>query len=234
MTSCSDELVFENQTFQKKTTLPCKESCPSINIKIPIAKNFPVIADSINKKIFSFVKSIVYFDDQPDTSTNYNQLASSFIKSYEKLQKDFPKDSFGWEANIEGNVTYLSDSILNIEIKHYTYTGGAHGYQGSRSLLFDPNTGKSIEIQQLFKNWNSFKAFAENNFRNKYKIPENQPINSTGMLFENDIFQLPQNIFFTDKGIVLHYNSYEIAAYIDGPRELFLPYKKVNQYLTMK
>jgi hypothetical protein len=46
------------------------------------------------------------------------------------------KEALSWEAEIEGSIKYQSDRILNLQIKHYTYTGGAHGYQGLRSLLF--------------------------------------------------------------------------------------------------
>lgn len=234
MIRCSNELVYEEQSFQKKSTLPCKKDCPHINVKIPVAKDIPIVADSINKKVFSVVKEIVYFGEKPYTATDYNGLLASFIGSYEKLQKKFPKDTFGWEAEIVGNVKYLSDSILNIEIKHYTYTGGAHGYNGLRSLIFDPNTGKSISNDKLFKDKNTFKAFAEKKFRAKYKIPENRSINSTGLLFENDEFQLPQNIFYTDKGLLLYYNSYEVASYADGPKEVFLSYKEANDYLLAR
>ena len=231
---CSNELIFEEQSFQKKTTLPCKENCPHISVKIPIAKDVPIVADSINKKVFSVLKEIVYFGEKPYTSTNYNGLLTSFIGSYEKLQKEFPNDKFGWEADIEGSIKYQSDSILNIEIKHYTYTGGAHGYQGLRSLLFDPNTGKFISNTKLFKDKNAFTAFAEKKFRAKYKIPPNKSINSTGLMFEDEKFYLPQNIFYTDKGLLLYYNSYEAASYADGPKELLLSYKEVNDYLTVK
>lgn len=234
MARCSKELVFEDQSFQKKTTLPCKGKCPQINLRIPIAKDVPVVADSINKKVFSVLKEIIYFGEKPYTSTNYNGLLASFIGSYEKLQKDFPKDTFGWEAKIEGKVKYQSDSILNIEINHYTYMGGAHGYQGLRSLIFDPETGKTISNNKLFKNKNAFKAFAEKKFRAKYKISENQSINSTGLMFEDGKFELPQNIFYTDKGLLLYYNRYEAASYSDGPKELLLSYKEVNEYLRLK
>ena len=234
MARCSNELVFEDQSFQKKTTLPCKGNCPHISVRIPVAKDVPIVADSINKKVFSVLKGIIYFGEKPYTSTNYNGLLASFIGSYEKLQKDFPKDTFGWEAKIEGNVKYQSDSIINIEINHYTYTGGAHGYQGLRSLLFDPSTGKSISNNQLFKDKNAFEAFAEKKFRAKYKIPENQSINSTGLMFEDEKFNLPQNIFYTDKGLLLYYNSYEAASYADGPKELLLPYTEINDYLAIK
>ena len=231
---CSNELVFEEQSFQKKTTLPCKENCPQITVKIPVAKDVPVVADSINKKVFSVLKEIIYFGEKPYTSTNYNGLLTSFIDSYEKLQKDFPKDTFGWEGKIEGSIKYQSDSILNIEIKHYTFTGGAHGYEGMRSLIFNPETGKYIPNNQLFKNKNAFMAFAEKKFRAKYKIPENKSINATGLMFEDEKFYLPQNIFYTDKGLLLYYNSYEAASYADGPKELLLSYKEVNDYLAVK
>jgi hypothetical protein len=180
------------------------------------------------------MKEIIYFGEKPYTATDYNGLLASFIDSYEKLQKEFPNDKFGWEADIEGNVKYQSDAVLNIEIKHYTYTGGAHGYQGLRSLLFDPNTGKSISNDELFIDKAAFKAFAEKKFRAKYKIPSNKSINATGLMFEKEKFQLPQNIFYTDKGLLLYYNSYEAASYADGPKKLLLPYTEVNDYLAVK
>jgi hypothetical protein len=234
LAGCKKELVFENQSFDKKTSLPCQENCPQISIKIPVAKGIPIVADSINNKIFSVVKSVVYFGEKPYTVSDYNGLTSSFINSYEKMKKDFPEDSFGWEAKINGSIKYQSEMILNIEINHYTYTGGAHGYQGLKSLLFDPNTGKSISNDLIFKQPIAFKAFAEKKFRAKYNIPENQNINATGMQFEDDTFQIAQNIFYTDKGLLLRYNPYEAASYADGPMELFFPYDEVNTYLLLK
>jgi hypothetical protein len=234
MARCSKELNFENQSFEKKTSLPCNESCPHINVTIPIAKDVPIVADSINKKVFSVLKEIIYFGEKPYTSIDYDGLLNSFIGSYEQLRKEYPKDVFGWEAEIEGSIKYQSDSILNLQIKHYTYTGGAHGYQGLRSLLFDPETGKSISNNQLFKDPNAFKAFAEKKFRSKHNIPENKSINATGFLFEGDKFSLPLNIFYTEKGLLLHYNPYEASSYADGPKELLMSYKELNDYLLLK
>ena len=231
---CSNELVFEDESFQKKTSLPCAENCPSISVKIPVANGVPIVADSINKKVFSVMKEIIYFGEKPYTAKDYNGLLTSFINSYEKLQKDFPSDKFGWEADVKASVVYQSENILNIEINHYTYTGGAHGYQGLRSLLFNPATGKTITNNQLFNNREAFKAFAEKKFRAKYKIAAVKSINSTGLMFEKEKFQLPQNIFFTDKGLLLYYNSYEVASYADGTKELLFPYTEVNEYLLLK
>ena len=59
------------------------------------------MAANINKKVFAVLKEIVYFGEKPYAATNYNDLTTSFIESYEKLHKEFPNDSFGWEAKIE-------------------------------------------------------------------------------------------------------------------------------------
>lgn len=232
--SCNKELSFKNETFKKKSTLPCKTDCPQITIDIPVAKNIPVVADSINKKILNVLKEIVYFGEKPSEVKDYNSLAASFITSYEEMHKKFPGETFGWEAKIKGNVEYQSDQILNIKLDHYTFTGGAHGYQGFRSLLFNPKTGKIIFNDQLFKNEKEFKAFAEKEFRNKYKIPAKANINITGLMFEKDTFQLPQNIFYTDEGLLLYYNSYEAASYADGPKEILFPYDKISKYLKFQ
>jgi len=232
LTSCKNELTFEEQSFSKKSDLPCKEDCPRVNVKIPFAKNVPIVSDSINKKIFSVMKEIIYVGEKPYTSTDYEGLLASFIKSYEEMQKQDPRDKFGWEAEIEGKVIYDTDSILDIELKHYTFTGGAHGYSGKRSLIFNPETGKIIPDDKLFINSNVFRVFAEKKFRESYKIPANAPINATGLMFEDEQFHLPQTYFFTDKGFLLYYNVYEIASYADGPKELLIPYSEMKPYLA--
>jgi hypothetical protein len=227
-------LVFEDQSFQRKTTLPGTENCPEIKVKIPVANGVSIVLDSINKKVFSVLKQIIYFGEKPYTSKDYNGLLKSFIDSYEQLQKKFPQDKLGWQGDINRSVTYQSENLLNIKIDHYTYSSGAHGYRGLRSLLFNPETGTSISANQLFKEQALLKAFAEKKFREKYKIPANKEINSGGLMFENEKFQLPQNIFITDKGLLLYYNIYGITSYADGATEMLLPYTEVNEFLYLK
>ncbi|WET00902.1 DUF3298 and DUF4163 domain-containing protein [Flavobacterium sp. YJ01] len=233
-TSCKKELSFENERFEEKSTITCKNDCPQITIEVPIAKNGRVISDSINKRVFAVIKEIVFFEEDSVKVDDYKSLAKSFIASYEEMRQKFPEDTFGWEAKIIGDVEFQSEDILNLKIDHYTFTGGAHGYQGYRSLLFNAKTGKAINNNQLFKNEKKFKAFAEKTFRNKYKIPEKANINATGLMFENDKFQLPQNIFYTSEGLLLYYNSYEAASYADGPKEIIFPYEEVKKYLNFQ
>ena len=234
MASCNNELAFEEKSYSKKSTLPCDKDCPHIDIKIPIAKNVPIVADSINKKVFATMKEIVFVGEKPFPSTDYNGLTAAFINAYEEIQRKEPSEKIGWEAEITGKIAYQSDNILNIALKLYTFTGGAHGYSGERSLIFDPGTGKNIPNNKLFKDVPAFEAFAEKKFRKTYNIPEGTPLNATGFMFEDEHFALPQTFFFTDKGFVLYYNVYEIASYADGAKQILIPYAEMEPYLVAK
>ncbi len=228
------ELEFTTETFTETSTLPCNDNCPTVEVKIPIAKNVPVVSDSINKRVFAVVKSIIYFGEKPYTSTDYKGLLQSFITSYDDMKKEFPKDTFGWDAKVECTIQYQTDSILNIQIDHYSFTGGAHGYQGVRSLIFNPKTGKIIPNNDLFSDLNGFTKLAEQKFRTAYKIPKNDPINATGLMFENEKFTLPMTMLFNEKGLLLYYNTYEVASYADGPKELQFTFKELEPYLKVK
>lgn len=228
------QLEFTTETYTEKSTLPCTEKCPEVEVKVPIAKNVPIVADSINKRVFAVVKEIIYFGEKPYTPTEYKGLLQSFISSYDELKIEFPKDTFGWEGKVEGSIVYQTENVLNIKIDHYTYTGGAHGYQGVRSLIFNPKTGKIIANEQLFNDVNAFTKFAEQKFRTAYKIPENAAINSTGLMFEDEKFALPMTMIFSKTGLLLYYNSYEAASYADGPKEIQLTFAELEPYLKVK
>lgn len=228
-------LSFTTADYEQKTTLPCKEQCTFVSIEVPLAQNNPPVNDTINNKVFKTVRNIVYFGEQPTNEKSYEGVMESFISSYEDLVKKFPNEGLvPWEARINGTITYQSENLLNIKINNYMFTGGAHGYEGDASLLFDLKKGISLKPEDLFTDVKSFTALAETKFREKFKIPSNKSINSTGLLFENSRFALPKNIFFTDNGLLLYYNAYEAASYSDGTKELLIPYSIANDYLRIK
>lgn len=234
LVGCKDNLKFTEKSIIKNSEQECDENCPTIKISVIEAKNNDALADTINAKLFREIATITSLQEVPTTSKNYDQLASEFINYYENLKKEFPSDAFGWEAEISTTKTYESKNIVNIALDYYTFTGGAHGYKGRNSFIFDKKNPKTISAENLIKKDENFIIYAEKKFREKYKIAPKANINSTGLMFENDKFSLPNNIFFEEKGILLYYNTYEIAAYVEGPKELFLSYTEVNDFLNYK
>lgn len=232
MVGCKDNSVlsYSEKVFEKKSDLDCSEFCPYAKVEITLFDNKNQVSDSINNKIFESFKEILSFEDETYPATNYEELLSSFIGSYEKLKTEFPQDIIGWEMDGKSEISYQNEKIINIKIEYYVFTGGAHGYFGMKSLFFDLKTGKELTQEDLLSDIEKFTLFSEKKFREKFNIKSDTNINATGFMFENDSFHLPNNIFFTEDGVLLIYNSYEIASYADGIQEVFIPFKEAEAF----
>jgi len=203
----------------------------SVKAEIPIAEGDSIIVKSINDRVFATVQSLISQED--DNSKSYTELFKSFTNSYTTFAKDYPDVPGKWEAIVKGTVEHNSSKIINIKLDSYTITGGAHGMSYNISLLFSPKTGKELFITDIISDTTALRQIAEPKFRTKYNIPPSANINSTGFMFENDTFVLPQNFFITKEGLLLLYNRYEIAAYVQGMKEILIPYNEINKYLLI-
>lgn len=208
----------------------CSE-CPEVAIHIPNALENSKAATTINTALKEEIIEILNYDEEVQASS-IKDAVKSFSDGYWELKKLYPEEATAWEAKIEGKITYEDPILLTIELNSYLFTGGAHGYSSRRFLNFDKIKGKELENWQLFQDRADFQAFAERKFRNQEDIPLEEPINSTGFMFEKDSFYLPENIGFTKEGIKLLYNPYEVASYADGPIVLTLPFKEVEPFLV--
>jgi hypothetical protein len=227
--SCKDSrnVTFEALSLQNSK---CKE-CPEVTIDVPKASGNNKLAKSINLALQEEVISKLTFNDEINAET-IQQGIESFTKGYFELKKIYPDETIGWKATINGLVTFEDNDLITIELRSYLFTGGAHGYGSTNYLNFDKKRGKEIDTSELFEDKEGFQKYAETQFRIQQNIPINKSINSTGFMFDKDHFYLPENIGFTEKGLKLLYNQYEVASYADGPIELTLPYKDIQIFLS--
>jgi hypothetical protein len=208
----------------------CKD-CPEVHIEIPGALKKDRLSKAVNTAMREEIIFLLNFDDHSDAAT-ITEAVTAFTKGYREISSRFHDEDTGWKARIKGEVSYEDPRMLTIKMDSYLYTGGAHGYEATRFLNFDKQKGNELQDWELFADREDFLRYAELQFRMQEKIPEGEPINSTGYMFERDTFYLPQNIGFTQDGVKLLYNEYEVASYADGPVELLLPYKEVKKYLS--
>jgi hypothetical protein len=208
----------------------CK-TCPEVKISLPEAQGKSKIALAVNNALAAEVISLLTFEDSLVVAT-LDEAIQSFRKGYEHIQRLYPDETPGWKAEIFADISYEDEHWLSVRVDTYTFTGGAHGYGSIRYLNFDKHKGTELKSWELFRNRDRFEQFAETRFREQENIPENKPINSTGFMFEEDRFYLPDNIGLEEGGVKLLYNQYEVASYADGPIELMLPYADVKQFLN--
>lgn len=223
----------ENQlTFEPLTLVetPCAD-CPKISITVLRAVEHTRTASAINTALQEEIISLLLFDDDLKVA-NLDDALISFKNGYSELKDRYPEETTPWEVKIDGKVVYEDKKVLTLELNSYVFTGGAHGYSGKRFLNFDKKRGVELENWQLFRNRKDFQIYAETKFREQEAIPKEASINYTGFMFEKDSFYLPENIGFTEEGVKLLYNPYEVASYADGPIVLTLPFKEVKPYLA--
>lgn len=226
------ELEFEEFSIEQVSEENCnpdQENCTFISIRTPWAKNTGTRSKKINQKIEEHIIQLIDYQEENNIS-ELEALAEKFINDYETSAAEFPEYNIAWEASIEAKITHSSPELISIEFDLALFTGGAHGFTSVTYLNFNPKTGDLLLNKNLFKN--EFKGYAENLFRQKYNIPKDQPINSTGFLFESESFQLPQYIGFLKNKIVLRYNAYEVASYADGEIKLEIPLKDVEEFMN--
>lgn len=218
--NCKDEIktTFSDVNF---TT----ESNNLVEINIPKASGNELKTNAINSEIQKVVIAALRIGD-PDnaTSKTIEESITSFNKDYDDFIKDFPESLQIWEAQIDGEVLYESPEITSISITSFVNTGGAHGVLNISFLNFDSTTGQRLTNNELFTNIDNFKDIAEAYF--------NAIIKEKDILFEADKFELPSNIAYTEDGLVLLYNTYEVAPYSTGIIEFAIPFKDVHAYLA--
>ena len=210
---------------------PACESCPVVNVSIVELLGNSKLASSVNAAIREEIIELLDYDEERDASDIPGAI-KAFQDGFLNMQEEFPEELTGWEASVKAFISYEDAELLSIKMDTYIFTGGAHGYPATRFLNFDKKTDKELDTPDLFRDPGEFSAFAEASFRAQYGIPSDAPINSTGFMFEDNGFKLPQNIGFTSWGIVLHYNPYEAASYADGALVLEFPHEAVHPYLA--
>lgn len=224
-----EKMVFEKRIYEGENC----SGCPEIKIELPIALDTRKISETVNDALKEEVISLLAYDqDQPPA--DIPEAVTSFKKGFEKLQNEFPDETVPWEADIEARVSFENEELLTIGLNSYIFTGGAHGYGSTRYLNFHKKSGRELDNSELFRNHKRFAEFAEDQFRSQQGIFPDRPINSTGFMFERNEFYLPENIGFTENGLKLLYNPYEVASYADGTIELLLPYNDVKRFLKLK
>jgi len=209
------------------------DDCPVINIILPEAVPENESTSKINNEIAHYIIDLLSFNESEAPET-IDKAVLTFNNEYSNLKQDSPEDIVGWEANINGQVTYADTHMTSIRFEHYLFTGGAHGYSGITFLNFDLKTGEPMEKDEIFRDIISFKSVVEKKFRQQENIPAGESINSTGFMFEDDVFVLPENIGFTEQGIEIIYNPYEVNVYSEGSITLLIPYEEVREYLRFK
>ncbi|SFC94048.1 DUF3298 and DUF4163 domain-containing protein [Algibacter pectinivorans] len=218
--SCKKEV----ETIYTDTNFTTKNNT-IVEINIPQASGNETIANQINSEINKAIISALHLG-YPDeiTSTSIEESIASFTEEFKAFKNDFPETGEQWEAQIDGEVIYQSPELTTIAITSYINTGGAHGNLSISFLNFNSETGQPLKNNDLFTNMEGFKTLSKSYFTTATI--------DKSLLLDIESFKLPQNIGYSEDGIILLYNTYEIAPYSSGIIEFAVPFKAAAPFLV--
>ena len=220
------KLTFENIQLESEACAVC----PKISIVIPKALDDTRIANAINTALREEIIAVLRYEEEEEEINTIEKAMNSFKRGNIELGQLFGEEVVPWEASFDGEVSYEDASLVSIQLKTYSFLGGAHGINAITLLNFDKQKGVEIEGRELFKDYEAFKEFAEGKFKIQEKIPAANDINATGFMFSENLFSLPEQIGLVKDGILLRYNPYEVAPQNENII-LIIPFKEANPFL---
>ncbi|WP_400076098.1 DUF3298 domain-containing protein [Winogradskyella sp. R77965] len=187
------------------------------------------LSNTINNTI---EKALISTVSTPENNKVLKEVLSDFNSDYVSFKKDFPEESEPvWELHIETEKTFQSEEVITLAISTYEFKGGAHGNDKIIFLNLDAKSGEDLNQNDIIENQGEFKKLAQQHFIKALET-EDENLKMEDFFFGKP-FQLPENIGYSEDGLVLLYNVYEIASFEQGYTEFVIPFEDVQSYLKV-
>jgi hypothetical protein len=167
-------------------------------------------------------------------------VEDTFLTQYKKFGESLRSSDYGtmaatfnWQFNVSMQLLWNAGNIVSLAFKNYQYTGGAHGLGNTTLKVFDLKQGKVLRLKDIFKPGyeHILQQVLEEHLRMAYDIPAGAPLNGeAGILFDKHL-ALTKNFYVTGKGVGFIYNPYEVAPYVVGEIELYVPFSEITDIL---
>ncbi|MFC0820779.1 RsiV family protein [Moraxella marmotae] len=218
----SFEAVAVPYTLPDDVRANCKENanleleeigCPVIEISI--AKMEPKwIQDSLNLKI---------------TNDNNPELIK-FRRALDRFARESVNDDFlPYHWSVDTQFVGMHGTLAQFMVSDETYAGGAHGMNTVSFYIYDLALGSEIglgdlEPESLPEGVDTLYQLAERAY-NRYLFEHQADIGDINEHKQSYPFELTDNFYFNEQGLVLSYNPYALGPYAMGSVELIIPFE---------
>lgn len=225
LNSCASE--FRSVTFETTSIDTAFEADIMATYDKAVDNN--TLSKTINNNIENAIISTL---NSSKNKTSLDTVLKDFNSEYVSFNQDFAEDSEPvWELHIETEKLYQSIDIITIAISTYEFQGGAHGNDKIKFLNLNAKTGAVLNQNDLIENITEFKDLAETYFIKSLESKE-ESLKMEDFFFGKP-FQLPENIGYSEDGLVILYNVYEVASYSQGYTEFVIPFEAAAPYLKV-
>jgi hypothetical protein len=205
----------------------CAKVCAKISVSYPEIKggnsDFQM---AVQEWVLAWVRdnAVITEENKPKRMT-LEESANSFISNFQTELKERPQYIQGFEVDSQDTILCKTDKVVCLSMNTYSFQGGAHPNHQSTIANFDPNTGGPIFVNKIIKN----EAAILKLITPKYIAQKSEESGEKfKIMTENGKLTFPLNWGYTEKGILFHYNTYEVGPYAIGDADVFLTWEEMG------
>lgn len=164
-------------------------------------------------------------------------LAHEWFDDWEQFHDEIDGYRVPWRLERAVEVVYESDELVTLHFNEFSFAGGAHPNQYDHFQSFTKRSGRRVQVADLTPDstsWNRLLDLAEEHFRYTFELLEEEDLDDAGFFFDDGRFHLTENIAFTQYGLLIHFNSYEVAPYAIGPISIELSYDELDPLIKSR
>lgn len=240
-----NDIQFDSIKIDKTYHLLDNPKNPNCNLQIDFI--FPANykdKETLKKIQEQFVYT--YFGDKYDTLPPRDALTKyteAYMESYKKLENDFKNETekdknasvetwFSYYEITSGKIAFNKDNFLSYIIKTENYTGGAHGSHAINNHVISLPSGKMLTEEDIFiDNYQDELArLLVEHIAKQNKVEDPKELENIGY-FSVDEISPNGNFLIDERGITYTFNEYEIAAYVVGVTNVFLPFEELQSLI---
>jgi len=133
-----------------------------------------------------------------------------------------------WERTLTVRHFFEDARYLSLSFEFVAFEGGTHENRKKQFVTWDKETKTPLSLTSLWPEVEPLLQLAEAEFRKAQKLKPEDDLEAHGYWFDKGQFRLSEQFAFTECGLLLHYNPYEVAAYAVGPLDIFIPFSQLK------
>ncbi len=204
-----------------------------VEINMPSAQGKPQVSEKINTTLNNFVCGALHLDASKEKHETIKASIKAFNKSFanfntlitSELKSELPI----WEAFVDGELIYSNENISCVAMNSSINTGAAHSSMVFQFFNFDNKTGNLLTTNELVNNVNAFKVLV----KKLYEKEINASLNDAENLIKNNAFKLPATLGFSDEGVIILYDNFDLRGFDKDIIEFTIPYEVAKDYLNI-
>lgn len=202
------------------------DACAKVILTYPMVEHEPH-CHIIQPVEMQMIRAVQFGEEK---ATALEEAVEVFLDGYEDFRNSSPSTAQDWVIEVTAETVFVSDKLLTIKIRHYSFTGGAHPNSAIDYLTFDlRESGGLMDPSRLLTDRRKMVEMAEQKFMEFHGTPTGMTLKDDDrFFFGEDGFFLPKAMGYENNEWVMIYNPYEIAPYHMGYTELRFSLEEVE------